>query len=264
MNLIGEKESERSDSGSIPGGASRTESEREFGGREKQASCEDCMEGKQPELKEKVPHLEIEVEELNSMPEKAAGVFNPSVSILRSTSLPDQPRCKSEMWEEENHAFLGQETLPDGYYHDYPREDNLQICSCAGTYRDVLKMGVSILMSALIFPVLVWGGHTFLPFDAPVLDSSPLRLVYTLRCSVFAVIPIVLGVLVLGVSRIRYRSLKPGCDGEVEEVNIHRRYVDDSVSLFLLYFLQLGVMAAYLDQTLLKLVPLLTIIFAIG
>lgn len=65
--------------------------------------------------------------------------------------------------------------------------------SCAGTYRDVLKMGVSTLMSALIFPVLVWGGHTFLPFDAPVLDSAPLRLVYTLRCSVFAVIPIVLG-----------------------------------------------------------------------
>lgn len=48
-------------------------------------------------------------------------------------------------------------------------------------------------MSALIFPVLVWGGHTFLPFDAPLLDSAPLRLVYTLRCSVFAVIPIVLG-----------------------------------------------------------------------
>lgn len=65
--------------------------------------------------------------------------------------------------------------------------------SCAGTYRDVLKLGVSIFMSALIFPVLVWGGHTFLPFDAPLLDSAPLRLVYTLRCSVFAVIPIVLG-----------------------------------------------------------------------
>lgn len=65
--------------------------------------------------------------------------------------------------------------------------------SCAGTYRDVLKMGVSIFMSALIFPVLVYGGHVFLPFDAPMLDSAPLRLVYTLRCSVFAVVPIVLG-----------------------------------------------------------------------
>ncbi|KAK3572299.1 hypothetical protein QTP86_030247 [Hemibagrus guttatus] len=265
MDLVGDKESERSDTGSLRGGVSRTESEREFGGREKHAACEDCMEGKQPEQREKVPHLEIEVEELNSMPEKAAGVFSPSVSILRSTSMPEPTRCRSELWEEENSVFLGQQdTLPDGYYHECHQQKELQICSCAGTYRDVLKMGVSIFMSALIFPVLVWGGHTFLPFDAPLLDSAPLRLVYTLRCSVFAVIPIVLGVLVLGISRVRYRSLQPHCDGEIEEVNIHRRYVDDSVSLFLLYFLQLGVMAAYLNQHLLKLVPLLTIIFAIG
>ncbi|KAI5618226.1 transmembrane protein 79 [Silurus asotus] len=245
MDLVGEKVSKRSDSGSIRGGVSRTESEREFGGQEKQAACKDCVEGKQPELMEKVPHLEIKVDEVNSMPEKAAGVFSPNV--MRSVSMPDPPRCRSEMWdeEEEKHAFLGQEdTFQNGYYDDYSRHNKLQI--------------------SLIFPVLIWGGHTFLPFDAPLLDSAPLRLVYTLRCSVFAVIPIVLGVLVLGVSRVRYRSLKPHCDGEVEEVNIHRRYVDDSVSLFLLHFLQLGVLAVYLNQNLLKLVPLLTIIFAIG
>lgn len=265
LDLVEDKKSERSDSGSLRGGVSRTESEREFGGKEKSAACEDYLEEKEPEIKEKVPHLEIEVEELNSMPEKAAGVFSPNSSILRSTSMPEPPRRRSGMWEEENHVFLGhQDTLPEGYYHDYSRQNQLQICSCAGTYRDVLKMGVSIFMSGVIFPVLVWGGHAFLPFDAPLLDSAPLRLVYALRCSVFAVIPIVLGVLVLGVSRVRYRSLKPHCDGEVEEVNIHRRYVDDSVSLFILYFLQLGVMAAYLNQHLLKLVPLLTIIFAIG
>lgn len=134
MDLVGEKESERSDSGSIRGGVSRTESEREFGGREKQATCEDCLEGKQPELNEKAPHLEIEVEELNSMPEKAAGVFNPSVSVLRSTSLPDPPKYRSEMWPEENHALIRQqETVPDGYhdfhdYHDYPKQSNLQVC----------------------------------------------------------------------------------------------------------------------------------------
>uniref|UniRef100_A0A4W4GF29 Transmembrane protein 79b n=1 Tax=Electrophorus electricus TaxID=8005 RepID=A0A4W4GF29_ELEEL len=137
---------------------------------------------------------------------------------------------------------------------------------CIGTRRDVVKAAVAVLMAALIFPVLVWGGYTFLPFDAPLLDSAPLRLVYTLRCSVFAVIPIVLGILVLGVSRLRYSSLKPQCDGEpeIEAVYVHRCYVEDSISLFLLYFLQLGVMAAYLSQELLKLVPLLTIIFAFG
>lgn len=54
-------------------------------------------------------------------------------------------------------------------------------------------MGVSLMTSAMFFPFLVWGGFVFLPFDAPLLDSAPLRLVYTLRCSVFAAAPIVFG-----------------------------------------------------------------------
>lgn len=129
MGLVEEKERERSDSGSHRGGVSRTESEREFGGQEKQATCEDCVEGKQPELRQKVPPLEIEVEELNSMPEKAVGVFSPNVSVLRSTSMPDSPMCKSELWEEESHAFIRHEdTFPDDYYHAYPRQNKLQIC----------------------------------------------------------------------------------------------------------------------------------------
>lgn len=49
------------------------------------------------------------------------------------------------------------------------------------------------MTSALLFPFLVWGGFVFLPFDAPLLDGAPLRLVYTLRCSVFAAAPVVLG-----------------------------------------------------------------------
>lgn len=129
MYLLREKESERSDSGSLRGGVSRTESEREVGVQEKQETCEDCLEGKQPEKKEKVPHLEIEVEDLNSMPEKAAKVFSPSESIMRSTSMPNPPRCRSEMYEEENHAFLGiQDTVSNSYYNDYMRESKLEIC----------------------------------------------------------------------------------------------------------------------------------------
>lgn len=64
-------------------------------------------------------------------------------------------------------------------------------CGCSS--RDVLKVGVSLMSAAMFFPFLVWGGYVFLPFDAPLLEGAPLRLVYTLRCSVFAVTPIILG-----------------------------------------------------------------------
>lgn len=50
-----------------------------------------------------------------------------------------------------------------------------------------------MVASAIIFPLLVWGGYALLPFDPPVVLSSPLRVMYTLRCSFFATIPILLG-----------------------------------------------------------------------
>lgn len=49
-----------------------------------------------------------------------------------------------------------------------------------------------------------------------------------------------------------------------QAVAVHQHYVSDSTSLFLLYFLQLAVMALYLSQEQLKLIPLLTIVFALG
>ncbi|XP_073703736.1 transmembrane protein 79 [Garra rufa] len=276
----GETASVKSDCISLQGGVSRTESEREeFGLREKKEGerwrqMETEKEGVSDiELRNSVKSTfsEIEVEEVNIMPKNAAGVFSPSITILRSTSQQEAAnQWRGDEEEEERSPFLGgHEThgIPlEEYYHDWPVTPKSHCCSFGGSNRDALKLGASMFTSALIFPLLVWGGYVFLPFDAPLLDSAPLRLVYTLRCSVFAVIPIVLGMLVLGVSRLWYRSLKPRFEGEreVKQVAVHQRYVEDSISLFLLYFLQLAVMAAYLNQDLLKLIPLLTIVFAFG
>uniref|UniRef100_A0A8C1Y4S2 Transmembrane protein 79b n=1 Tax=Cyprinus carpio TaxID=7962 RepID=A0A8C1Y4S2_CYPCA len=320
----GESTSVKSDCISLQGGVSQTESQRE----EFLLKGIDAGKGSvsDSELRNGVKSTcsEIEVEEVNIMPENAARVFSPNISILHSTSKQEA----ADHWrddEEETSPFMGTHgthgthgTPLEDYYHDCSVTSKSRCCSSGGSYRDALKLGASMFTSALIFPLLVWGGYVFLPFDAPLLDSAPLRLVYTLRCSVFAVIPIVLGkqypdeygsvltiemtqhcsiqyvfvfiqcliikskgavwkrlfcsffpllgMLVLGVSRLRYRSLKPRFEGEseVKHVAVHQRYVEDSVSLFLLYFLQLAVMAAYLNQDLLKLIPLLTIVFAFG
>uniref|UniRef100_A0A8C0YHT8 Transmembrane protein 79b n=1 Tax=Cyprinus carpio carpio TaxID=630221 RepID=A0A8C0YHT8_CYPCA len=265
----GESTSVKSDCISLQGGVSQTESQRE----EFLLKGMDAGKGSvsDSELRNGVKSTcsEIEVEEVNIMPENAARVFSPNISILHSTSKQEA----ADHWrddEEETSPFMGTNgthgTPLEDYYHDCSVTSKSRCCSSGGSYRDALKLGASMFTSALIFPLLVWGGYVFLPFDAPLLDSAPLRLVYTLRCSVFAVIPIVLGMLVLGVSRLRYRSLKPRFEGEseVKHVAVHQRYVEDSVSLFLLYFLQLAVMAAYLNQDLLKLIPLLTIVFAFG
>ncbi|XP_051574155.1 transmembrane protein 79-like isoform X2 [Myxocyprinus asiaticus] len=261
----GESTSVRSDCITFRGRLSRTESEREeFGMRVKRKLGEDLMKpGKE----------RLEVAELNVMPENAARVFSPNITILHSTSQTEFTQETVGDWrdgKEEKSSFLvaqGTHGTPlEDYDHDWIIQSKPRCCCCGETNRDALKLSASMFTSALIFPLLVWGGYVFLPFDAPLLDTAPLRLVYTLRCSVFGVIPIVLGMLVLGVSRLRYRSLRPRFEEEreVKHVTVHQHYVEDSLRLFLLYFLQLAVMAAYLTQDWLKLVPLLTIVFALG
>lgn len=209
----------------------------------------------------------------NHLPEKAAQVFSPAVTVLHS---PSSPRAAEAFWEVESEKspFLGPQGIPQDYnQHGYPyewTEDTLAAkCGCSCPSRDVLKWSVSLVLSALFFPFLVWGGFVFLPFDAPLMDGAPLRLVYTLRCSVFATTPIVFGWLVLGVTRLRSGVIRPLFDDgvkrtEFQEVAVHRYFIADSTSLFVIYFLQLVVMAMYLSQEQLKLVPLLTIIFALG
>ncbi|KAF5889883.1 transmembrane protein 79-like [Clarias magur] len=123
-----------------------------------------------------------------------------------------------------------------------------------------------LVAGAVLFPLLVWGGHDLLPLHLPEVSSAPLRLVYTLRCALFATFPIILGVLVHGVSRLKFSSLTPLVEGRrvSRHTLVHITYVHDSLRLFLLFFLQLAVMATYIHPPTLKLVPLLTIVFVFG
>lgn len=64
---------------------------------------------------------------------------------------------------------------------------------CGDLCSDKLKVSLATAAAGILFPLLVWGGYALLPFDPPLLQSAPLRVVYTLRCSFFAIIPILFG-----------------------------------------------------------------------
>lgn len=63
--------------------------------------------------------------------------------------------------------------------------------SCGG--REALRAVASVAAALIFFPCLLYGAYAFLPFDAPRLPTMSSRLIYTLRCGVFATFPIVLG-----------------------------------------------------------------------
>ncbi|XP_072686054.1 transmembrane protein 79 [Canis lupus baileyi] len=132
---------------------------------------------------------------------------------------------------------------------------------CGG--REGLRAVASMGAALVLFPCLLYGAYTFLPFDAPRLPTMSSRLIYTLRCGVFATFPIILGLLVYGLSLLCFSALRPFGEPR-REVEIHRRYVAQSVQLFILYFFNMAVLSTYLPQETLKLLPLLTGLFAVS
>ncbi|KAM6975049.1 uncharacterized protein LKV04_016514 [Tautogolabrus adspersus] len=212
-------------------------------------------------------HEEEEEEDdyTNWMPEKAALGFTPHVTIVRPSSkeLPEESRLLIER-DEKNEPQMDTESTVQFQQEWTEQDDKYYLCEhlCS----EKLRLALATTAAAILFPLLVWGGYALLPFDPPLLGSPPLRVVYTLRCSFFATIPILLGVVVQGAARLRYSSMKPLYQNKLlnKEVAVHWHYVNESLALFLFFFLQLAVMATYISQDLVKLIPLLTIIFVFG
>ncbi|KAM4013665.1 transmembrane protein 79 [Anomaloglossus baeobatrachus] len=135
-----------------------------------------------------------------------------------------------------------------------------ELCMC---HLPCLKIVGSFILSMVMFPALLYAAYAWLPFDAPLIPDVPSRLVYTLRCSTFASFPIILGVMIHGISRLCTSSYDPFKPQE-REVTIHRRFVKQGTFLFVLFFFNLSVLATYLPQQQLKFIPLLTCLFALS
>ncbi|XP_072528227.1 transmembrane protein 79 [Salminus brasiliensis] len=258
----GEKEEEESDRENEgkeewEGQESRMESSRELSGERKDevernggagslADCEDDDDDDEGQL----------------TGAKTGQDFTPLVTIVcpanKQQELSQNNVCRMEP------PVLEPEGKPQPHmYHQHPEQKPDRGCGCCS---EIVISSVCLLAAAVLFALLVWAGFVLLPFKTPQVSTAPFRLVYTLRCAFFASFPIVLGVLVQGVSRFKFGALKPLFEGNrrVREVTIHGNYVRDSLHLYLLYFIQLAVMATYIHQDMLKLVPLLTIIFVFG
>ncbi|XP_053464284.1 transmembrane protein 79 [Nycticebus coucang] len=226
----------------------------------------------EPEPLESEPPAKLEElpdDDANLLPEKAARAFVP-IDLQCIERRPQEDlivHCEAS--EGERRTFL-----PTRATHPEPPEckwaeavvrppgHSCRGCgSCGG--REGLRAVASVGAALILFPCLLYGAYAFLPFDAPRLPTMSSRLVYTLRCGVFATFPIVLGLLVYGLSLLCFSALRPFGEPR-REVEIHRQYVAQSVQLFILYFFNLAVLSTYLPQDTLKLLPLLTGLFAIS
>lgn len=163
---------------------------------------------------------EEEEEMMNVMPEVAAHAFVPIDPCCIQRTLAGNEKQQQLEYEEEivhcekkndpeKQNFIGSGYL--AHFDDVPSYDEERSMTCAERLGCVhcrkcssanLKATASMIGATIIFPCLLYGGYVFLPFDAPSMPSMSTRLVYTLRCGVFATFPIILGELavLVGVS----------------------------------------------------------------
>uniref|UniRef100_A0A2K6L141 Transmembrane protein 79 n=1 Tax=Rhinopithecus bieti TaxID=61621 RepID=A0A2K6L141_RHIBE len=204
---------------------------------------------------------ELPEDDANLLPEKAARAFVP-IDLQCIERRPQEDlimRC--EAGEGECRTFMPRRaTQPDPTERKWAEA---VVRPPGRSYREWLRAVASVGAALILFPCLLYGAYAFLPFDVPRLPTMSSRLIYTLRCGVFATFPIVLGILVYGLSLLCFSALRPFGEPR-REVEIHRRYVAQSIQLFILYFFNLAVLSTYLPQDTLKLLPLLTGLFAIS
>ncbi|XP_072917461.1 transmembrane protein 79 [Hemitrygon akajei] len=141
--------------------------------------------------------------------------------------------------------------------------DGAERGSCRCCSRSSLKGTAALAGSLLIYPCFLYGAYVFLPFDVPLMPDLSARLIYTLRCSIFATVPILMGIVMYGLTRLCSSSVDP-FGKQKEDVEVHLRFVTDSVHLFLLFLVNLLVLSTYLPHEVLKLLPLLTAFFALA
>ncbi|XP_036375237.1 transmembrane protein 79-like [Megalops cyprinoides] len=134
-------------------------------------------------------------------------------------------------------------------------------CRCCRSGR--IPALCSVLASLLFLPGILYALYFYVPLDAPHCPDLVSRLSFTLQCCAVAAVPVLLGMLTGAVSRFCTASLDP-----VQVIPrapaLLQLFVTASLEQLSLYTLNLVVLATFLPQAQLKVVPILAGVFVGG
>lgn len=157
----------------------------------------------EPELLESEPPSkpeELPDDDVDLLPEKAPRTFVP-IDLQCIERRPQEDlavRCEAAEAERRRTFLPARGAAPEPSERKWAeavvRPPGHPCGGCGGCGgHEGLRAVASVAAALILFPCLLYGAYTFLPFDAPRLPTMSSRLVYTLRCGVFATFPIVLG-----------------------------------------------------------------------
>ncbi|XP_037106012.1 uncharacterized protein LOC119121978 [Syngnathus acus] len=135
------------------------------------------------------------------------------------------------------------------------------VCKCCQSGR--VPAFLSVLASFLCASAILYALHSYVHVQLPDCPDVTSRVVFTLCCCVVATVPVVLAMLLGAMCRFCSASFSLH-DSPPRRHAIQQLFVTASLQLLFLYVLNLLVMAAFIPQQQLKLVPMLVAMFILG
>ncbi|XP_078525174.1 uncharacterized protein LOC144798275 [Lissotriton helveticus] len=134
---------------------------------------------------------------------------------------------------------------------------------CHGCTSAHLKAIASVFVSLLMVPWMLYGLYVYLPFEPPFCPDVASRAAFTTRCLVISLVPVMLGVIWSGLSRLCSSTVDP-LDMSSRSVLLHQCYITSSVEQFIIYSVNMLALAMSLEQEHLRLIPILAGLFSVG
>ncbi|KAF7654817.1 hypothetical protein LDENG_00064340 [Lucifuga dentata] len=136
-------------------------------------------------------------------------------------------------------------------------------CQCKCCQSGRIPAFLSVIVSLLCATGILYALYFYVPIKPPDLPDAVSRIIFTLCCCVVAAVPILLAMLMDAACQFCTGSFNP-LESFPRRRAVQQLFVTASLELFLLYVLNLVVMATLLPQDQLKLVPILVALFIIG
>ena len=114
--------------------------------------------------------------------------------------------------------------------------------------------GVLTMVAAVIAIFWLWPSN-------PLLSDIPMRLGYTIQANAFAVIPLLLGILVVANARFLGDAIDPTLQKDNMAMQINSRVVDNTLQQFVLFIIATMALSVNATSAQMRLIPAATIVF---
>lgn len=127
---------------------------------------------------------------------------------------------------------------------------------------DQKKVILQVVSSGIFCLIFTITAYYFLPFKLPSMPGILDRLIFTIRCELFSALMLLFGICTVG--NIRFCTDAIDGSRNNKKVEIHLRYLQNTLEQFILLIVGHLVLCTYLTEHQMKLIPILVVLFIIG